>query len=156
MEYEAYGDANIPEGGLRSEQADDAQQDIQELLDLGYDQLDGFRVWVDERLEMGSRIAEQDCFNAEFLIDYLANHQRKGVADINEFELRWFMFSHYIRKAMADEETELRMPDSLQRFFGFLRSEHQELVPEWVGSVLDDVSFLCQKAAGIRHSGRPG
>lgn len=123
----------------------DADQDIQAILETGYDQLDGFRVWVDERLEMGARIAEQDCFNAEFLIDYLANHQRKGIASINEFELRWFMFSHYIRKAMADEETETRLAESLQRFFGYLRAEHLEAVPEWVSGVMDDVEFYANR-----------
>ncbi len=133
--------ANGYEDGYETE----ADQDIQAILELGYDQLDGFRVWVDERLEMGARIAEQDCFNAEFLIDYLANHQRKGIAFINEFELRWFMFSHYIRKAMADEETETRLPESLQRFFGYLRAEHLDAVPEWVGGVMDDIEFYSNR-----------
>jgi hypothetical protein len=138
MEYDA-------EGGPDDEREDEDNEDIQALLELGYEQLDGFRNWVDDRLEMGARIAEQDCFNAEFLIDYLANHQRKGVSDINEFELRWFMFSHYIRKAMADEETETRLPESLQRFFGYLRRAHRELAPAWVGSVLDDVGFFIKR-----------
>ena len=133
------------QSGLNDEREDAEKEDIQALLELGYEQLDGFRTWVDERLEMGARIAEQDCFNAEFLIDYLANHQRKGISDINEFEMRWFMFSHYIRKAMADEETETRLPESLQRFFGYLRSEHRELVPAWVGGVLDDVGFYMKR-----------
>lgn len=134
----------VPEGGL-SNIAADADQDTQALLELGYDQLDGFRIWVDERLELGSRIAEQDCFNAEFLVDYLANHQHKSVADINEFELRWFLFSHYIRKAMADDETENRLFESLQRFFGYLHKEHQELVAPWVAGTLDDDGFYINR-----------
>ena len=135
---------DIPEGGFEDGDREE-NPDIQELLDIGYEQLDGFGEWVDSRLGMGARIAEQDCFNAEFLLDYLANHQHKSIADINEFELRWFMFSHYIRKAVAEEETEARLPDSLQRFFGYLRSEHQELVPSWVVGVLDDTNFYVQR-----------
>ncbi len=138
---------NIPEGGLHQETEDDNPdlEDIQELLDMGYEQLDAFREWVDTRLELGSRIAEQDCFNAEFLIDYLANQHRKSAANINEFELRWFLFSHYIRKAAAEEEIEERLPESLQRFFGFLRREHRELTPEWVEAVLDDTAFYAKR-----------
>lgn len=142
--YEGGQEGFVPEGGLSSDTGD-TDQDTQALLELGYDQLDGFRIWVDERLEFGSRIAEQDCFNAEFLVDYLANHQHKSVADINEFELRWFLFSHYIRKAMADDETENRLFESLQRFFGYLHKEHQELVAPWVAGTLDDVGFYMNR-----------
>ena len=137
-------DDGIPEGGLHYDLEED-NQDIQELLDLGYEQLDAFTNWVDTSLELGPRIAEQDCFNAEFLIDYLANHQRKSAANINEFELRWFLFSHYIRKASAEEEIEERLPESLQRFFSFLRREHRELTPPWVDSVLDDTAFYARR-----------
>ena len=150
MRYDAGDERNTNEAGAEGSFDGDAsdaeaEENIQEILELGYDQLDGFRAWVDERLEMGARIAEQDCFIAEFLIDYLANHQRKSVASINEFELRWFMFSHYIRKAMADEETEIRLPESLQRFFGYLRAEHLAVVPAWVPDVLDDVDFYVKR-----------
>ena len=55
------------------------------------------------------------------------------------------MFSHYIRKAQAEEEIEERLPDSLHRFFGFLRREHPELAPEWVESVLDDTAFYAKR-----------
>ena len=135
---------DIPEGGWHLENEEN-NQDIQELLDLGYEQLDAFTNWVDTTLELGPRIAEQDCFNAEFLIDYLANQHRKSITNINEFELRWFMFSHYIRKASAEEEIEERLPESLQRFFSFLRREHRELTPLWVDSVLDDTAFFARR-----------
>lgn len=125
----------------REDNRKDNQEDIEGLLELGYEQLDGFRAWVEDRLEMGSRIAEQDCFNAEFLLDYLANSQRKAISDINEYELRWFLFSYYIRKAMADEETETRLLESMERFFDYLRREHSELVPGWVAGVLDETSY---------------
>lgn len=135
---------DIPEGGLSHEDAED-NPDIEALLDLGYEQLNAFTEWVDTTLELGSRLAEQDSFNAEFLIDYLANHHQKSIADINEFDLRWFMFSHYIRKAQAEEEIEERLPESLHRFFTFLRREHQELMPDWVPGVLDDTSFYTRR-----------
>jgi hypothetical protein len=130
---------------LREEMAepDDEGEDaeIQDLLDVGYEQLDGFVSWLEERLGVDSRTAQQDCFNAESLIDYLANHQHKTAADVNEFELRWFVFSHYIRKAMADPVTEERLPDSLHRFYEYLRSEHGVQVSPWLYDVLDDRNY---------------
>lgn len=134
-----------PNDGIGDAPDEGDSADIQELLDLGYDQLDGFVVWAEEVLRVGTRIAQQDCFNAELLIDYLANHQRKGISSIDEFDLRWFMFSHYIRKAQADPETEQRLPDSLERFFQFLRTEQAGLTPSWLQSVLDDSSFYQQR-----------
>src|SRR5580658_5002886 len=79
---------------------------ITELLDIGYQQLDRYVEWSESTLRLDTRTSQQDVFNAENLIDYLANNHRKSVLDMNEFELRWFVFSHYIRKAMADVETE--------------------------------------------------
>ena len=45
-------DDDIPEGGW-SRDSDDNNADIQELLDLGYEQLDAFSNWVDTGLELG-------------------------------------------------------------------------------------------------------
>src|SRR5580700_9883469 len=89
---------------------------ITELLDIGYDQLDRFVEWSESTLRLDARTSQQDVFNAEALMDYLANHHRKLIADVNEYELRWFVFSHYIRKAMADTETEVRLLSSIERF----------------------------------------
>jgi len=117
------------------------RSEILDLLELGYEQLDAFVAWDEEAMQVGARIAQQDCFNAELLIDYLANHHQKGISGINEFDLRWFILSHYIRKAQADPETEERLPESLTRFFQFLRMQHSELVPSWLSSVLEDDAF---------------
>src|SRR5581483_1026281 len=128
------------------EEADDP--DIQAILDIGYDQLDEFVVWLEETLGLDTRTAQQDCFNAEMLIDYLANQQRKTASEINEFDLRWFLFSHYLRKAMADAETEERLPDSLQRFFAYLEAEQGYVAPDWLRGVLDERAYyLARRAA---------
>jgi hypothetical protein len=119
--------------------------EIQEILDIGYDQLDGFVNWLEEHLGLDVRTAQQDCFNAECLIDYLANSPHKEAANINEFDLRWFLFSHYIRKVKADTEIEARLPDSLLRFFQFLQAEHAANLPEWVYSVLEDHQYYQQR-----------
>src|SRR5688572_19730524 len=123
----AENNGHAPYGGEEEEDTP-----LQALLDDAYDQLDRFVEWVEGYLELNTRTAQQDCFNAEFLIDYLVNQFEKPVAEINEFELRWFVFSHYIRKAMADAETEERLPDSLLRFFHFMGSEEGMTVPAWV------------------------
>jgi hypothetical protein len=124
---------------------EESDTDIGALLDIGYDQLDGFVIWLEEQAGISTRIAQQDCFNAECLLDYLANQHRKTVEEINEFELRWFLFSHYIRKAQAEAETEERLTDSLLRFFTYLRSEHSFQVPDWVFSTLDDRAFYLKR-----------
>ena len=116
----------------------DGGSEIGELLEEAYDLLDGFVAWLEEEAGLDTRTAQQDCFNAESLLDYLANHHQKSIRDINEFDLRWFVFSHYIRQSIADTETEERLPDSLRRFVVYLRGQQQVILPEWVQSVLDD------------------
>lgn len=133
------------EGGLAHSAEEDDSAGIQAMLDLGYEQLDGFLVWLEEKAGIGTRVAQQDCFNAECLIDYLANHQRKTIASCGEFDLRWFLFSHYIRKAMADSETEERLPESLERFFAYLEREQHDLLPSWLPGVLDDSAFYLRR-----------
>ncbi len=145
-QYEEWDRADREASVDVSEAEDD--QDIQSLLDLGYVQLDRFVAWLEEEVGLDTRTAQQDCFNAEALIDYLANQQRKAATDINEFELRWFFFSHYIRKAMADAETEERLPDSMQRFVAFLTSEYGYTMPPWMPAVLaEDHFYRARRAA---------
>ena len=125
---------------------DDWQQDdeldggsvIGELLNEAYELLDGFVAWLEEEAGLDTRTAQQDCFNAESLLDFLANHYQKSIRNMNEFELRWFVFSHYIRQSIADTETQERLPDSLRRFSFYLRAEQAIDLPEWVNSVVDD------------------
>lgn len=120
------------------EDGDDGAPGISEILDEAYDFLDGFVAWLEARAGIDTRTAQQDCFNAESLLDYLANHYRKTVREMNEFELRSFVFNYYIRNSIADAETEERLPDSLRRFALYLRSEQLINLPEWVQGVLDD------------------
>ncbi len=121
------------------------EPDIQALLDRGYEQLDGFVAWLETSVGVDSRTAQQDCFNAEALIDFLANQHRKDASQINEFELRWFVFSHYIRKANADVAIEERLPVSLGRFFHYLEAKYGYQVPIWVESALDDEEYYLKR-----------
>src|SRR5262249_4829956 len=54
-------------------------------------------------------------------------------------------FSHYLRKAQADVETEERLPDSLLRFFTYLRAEHGYSIQDWLFSTLDDRAFYLKR-----------
>ena len=137
--------ANIEMDALAETDTDQDNGGIQAILDRGYATLDRFVAWLEEMLDIDNRTAQQDAFNAEALLDYLANYHRKPVHDINEFELRWFVFSHYIRKAMADDETEEHLVSSLQRFFEYLRVRENYIVPEWLYSVLDDQPFFLSR-----------
>lgn len=134
-----FGEGETPDG-----------PDIQELLDLGYSQLDGFVEWLERELEMDTRTAQQDCFNAESFVDYLANHQRKSAVDTDEYDLRWFVFSHYIRKTIADRETQERLPDSLLRFFEYLRSQYGMTLPDWIPATLEDNQFYLLRLRALQ------
>jgi hypothetical protein len=130
---------------LETRSEEEQEPDIQELLDIGYNQLDGFVIWLEEHLGQDIRSAQQDCFNAESMIDYLANHPHKEAASINEFDLRWFLFSHYIRKIKADSVIEDRLLVSLQRFFLYLQAEHAASMPQWMHSILEDQDYYQQR-----------
>ncbi len=119
--------------------------DIQGLLDTGYTQLDGFVEWLERMLEMDTRTAQQDCFNAESFVDFLANNQRKSALDASEYDLRWFVFSHYIRKSIADRETQLRLPGSLLRFFQYLHAAFKMDHADWIAATLEDQQFFEQR-----------
>ncbi len=118
-----------------------ADTDVTDLLDIGYDQLDRYVAWSESALNLDTRTAQQDAFNAEALMDYVANHHRKAIADMNEYELRWFVFSHYIRKAMAEAATEERLLTSLTRFLGYLAQLHEIVITDWMRSVLDETNY---------------
>ena len=120
------------------QQDGEGESEIGKLLNEAYELLDGFVAWLEEESGLDARTAQQDCFNAESLLDYLANHYQKSIREMNEFELRWFVFSHYIRQSIADSETGERLPDSLRRFSLYLHFEQAIDLPEWVQSVLDD------------------
>lgn len=130
---------------LPEDTGDPGDAAIEALLDVAYEQLDGFVAWLEQKRGVNTRTAQQDCFNAEALLDYLANHQRKSADAINEYELRWFLFSHYIRKAQAEAETEERLPLSLQNFFQFLQAEHGYTWPNWLRDGLDDHAFYLKR-----------
>jgi hypothetical protein len=146
MSHQENDDYEIPD----SDEPDDNELDIQNLLDLGYQQLDGFVEWLERQLEMDSRTAQQDCFNAESLVDYLANHQRKSIVNTNEFELRWFVFSHYIRKSIADRETQERLPVSLLRFFQYLQVQYNMEIEDWILATLEDEIYYMQRLRAIQ------
>jgi hypothetical protein len=140
-------DSNYWDDSLGEE---DGERDIQSLLDEAYDLLDGFVVWLEEELDEDVRLAQMDCTNCEFLLDYLANYEYKSIREMNEFDLRWFVFSHYIRKATAGYETEEMLLDSLRRFFNYLRKEHLYTVPEWIPAVLEDRVFYLKRLADFK------
>lgn len=119
----------------------EAHRDIDTLLQEGYAFLDGFVYWLENRMGIDTRTAQQHCFNAESLVDYLANHHHISALGVDEFSLRWFVFSHYIRKSIADRETKERLLASLDLFYAYLRAEQEMNVPDWVAAILDDIPF---------------
>ncbi|MBC7526495.1 MAG: hypothetical protein H7308_03000 [Chthonomonadaceae bacterium] len=139
----AFDDENLDEG----EWVEEESNLTQEILDKGYELLDGFTEWLDFALKVETRAAQQDCFNAESYVDYLANFAQLSVFEATEYDLRWFVFSYYIRKSLGDEPTELRLLDSLRRFIEYLRAEHGYTVPEHIYATLEDHAFYVRRRA---------
>jgi len=133
-----------------AEDSEHDDTDIQVLLDIGYEQLDGFVAWLETSVGADSRTAQQDCFNAEVFIDYLANQHHREATEINEFELRWFVFSHYIRKANADYAIEERLPTSLERFYRYLAAQYDYSIPRWLTAALDDEEYYLKRRSDYR------
>lgn len=129
--------AGPPSHGDSPGEGDEDLPGIEELLDQGYEQLDGFVQWLEAGGE-STRVAQQHCFNAEALLDYLANQQVKSVADADEYDLRWFLFSYAIRKSLADQETASRAPDSLRLFFSYLQQHWETPSLPWLGAVIEE------------------
>lgn len=111
--------------------------DTQDILDEGYAILDGFARWLEEELNLDARVTQQDVFNAEMLVDYVAETARVSVMQMTEFDLRWFVYSHYIRNAKAETEIEERLIESLKRFVVYLKQEHGYFPEHWVEEVVN-------------------
>ena len=95
-------------------------RDISSLLEQAYDLLDGFQQWCRKVCKLDERIIAQDCSNVDAFLDYLANYHQKRYSETNEFEVRWFLFSHIVRKSPEDPEAAERVLSSLRRFISYL------------------------------------
>jgi hypothetical protein len=131
----------------QGERASDESEtsEIEELLEVGYEQLDDFMGWLEMYRGLSAKLAQQDSFNAEAWIDYLANYERKTATEANEYDLRWFLFSHYLRKTLADQETALRLPISLANFYTYLQAEQGFAPPAWLRETLEDQGYYTQR-----------
>ncbi len=118
---------------------DDSTSQISTLIEEGYNILDDFIRWLEEDLSSTARLVQQDSFNGELLMEYLAHTHSKGFTDINEYELRWFLYSYAIRKSIADDNTKQRMLASLTNLFHFLQTRRGMAVQAWLTAILQDV-----------------
>lgn len=140
MSDEEYWKEPMPDSPDESE-----DPDIEALLTIGYEQLDQFAGWLEEDRGLPLRVVQRDTFNAEALLDYLANYAHKPAAAADEYDLRWFVFSHYIRKAGADRETEERLLTSLRNFYTFLHHAHDSPPPAFLWETLDEPAFYLKR-----------
>ncbi len=124
-------------------------RDTQDLLDEGYQLLDGFVNWLETVLGIDTKVTQQDVFNAEMLVDYVAEAAKLPVTQMDEFDLRWFAYSHYIRKANAEQEIEHRLLESLRRFVQYLKAEHGFLPEDWVEEVLGFPEIYMDRWQGL-------
>jgi len=131
-------------------ESEESGRGITDILDEGYGYLDGFVAWCTNELKLDQTTIRQDYLNAECFIDYIANNHRKAVQHVNEFELRWFVFSHYIRIELTDATTEERLLSSLQRFFNYLISQDVVAERDWVQGVLDDTTYYLARRSAYR------
>ena len=120
---------------------------ISALLDTAFTQALAFQLWCRNVCKLEEAIIQQDNTNVESLLDYLANYHRKTFAMANEYDVRWFIFSHYIRKSNEEPETEERLLSSLRRFLSFLEDTTDYEVPDWFAAALDDTAFYQRRRA---------
>jgi hypothetical protein len=123
------------------------EEGISGLLESAFALSIAFQEWSRSVCKLDEKLIRQDATNAESMLDYLANYHRKPFVKANEFEVRWFIFSHYIRKNSEDPETEERLLSSLRRFLSFMEDTTDYLVPDWFTAALDDVPFYQRRRA---------
>ena len=133
------------------EEFDLNESDIQTILDDGYDMLNEFQEWLEKSLKIDSDTAQQECYNAESLIEYLAYRARRHVQHIDEFHLRWFIFSHYIRNSIAGKETEERLLESISHLYQRLQLFAGFKQPDWMTATLEDQSFYLHRRSEYRE-----
>ncbi|MCS6775120.1 MAG: hypothetical protein RMJ43_15855 [Chloroherpetonaceae bacterium] len=104
-----------------------------------------FERWIRCLPGVDAHAAQRMCYNTEFFLDYLVNQFEKPVQQINEFELRWFLFSDYIRNARVDEDTALTVLDSLRYFFDFLSESESWSRPQFVDEVLSERAYYLER-----------
>jgi len=82
--------------------------------------------------------------NVEAFLDYLSTVAQITVFNLNEFDLRWFLFHYYIRHDSTYMEEEARhiLPTSLALFFRFLKEEKEWEIPQWVFETLQNQAWF--------------
>jgi hypothetical protein len=135
----------MDEDEWREPELNEENPDIASLLDEGYETLDEFGRWLEEQLELPERTVQRDMFNAEAYVDYLANTAHKAPAAANEYDLRWFIHSHYIRKSLAERETAERLLHSISNFYHFQASTTGLRPAPWVSAILEDSTYYLKR-----------
>jgi len=82
--------------------------------------------------------------NVEAFLDYLSTVAQIAAFNLNEFDLRWFLFHYYIRHDSAYMEEEARhiLPASLALFFQFLKEEAGWEIPHWTLEALQNQAWF--------------
>ncbi len=129
---------------------DESSSRITAILDSGFELLQAHSNYLLNDIHLLKHVITQDYDNIDFLIDYLANHHSKSVLEINEYELRWFIFSYYIRKSTLGSDTEERLFSSLDRFFTFLTRNYGFQPADWLQGVLDEENYYQARRGAYR------
>lgn len=127
----------------REEEIEEA--DLSALYDSALEMQGRFERWVRCRSGIDALAVQRICYNTEFFLDYLVNQFEKPTQEINEFELRWFLFSYYIRNARVDEATNSTVLDALRYFFDFLSEVEGWARPQFVDDVLSERMYFMDR-----------
>ncbi|MDH7485097.1 MAG: hypothetical protein QHJ81_02340 [Anaerolineae bacterium] len=79
-----------------------------------------FAQWLVKEKRLSPEEASNHGFNAHVLADYLICYEGLTLETVSEQALKWFLYSHYIRKVMAPRETELALPRSIGLLYEYL------------------------------------
>jgi len=109
-----------------------------------------FAHWLVEEKGLSPEEADGYGFNAYTLADYLIRGEGLTPETVDERALKWFLYSHYIRKCMAPEETELALPRSIGLFYEYLQALGRMDDIGWIQAICADEDKYLARRAGYR------
>ncbi|CCW34268.1 hypothetical protein CWRG_00715 [Chthonomonas calidirosea] len=131
------------------EESLDSTEDVIEQNDLV---LEAFLNWMTDLTDHTSTQVTWHYANVEAFLEYLSTVAQTTVFNLNEFDLRWFLFHYYIRhdSSYVEEAAAHILPASLGLFFQFLDEERGWKTPQWILDALRNQAWFEKRLIDYR------
>lgn len=134
----AIGAGAEPKVGLRP------PEDMDEFAEQQMVIAEEFRFWLEEKGLKENKV-RQYSLNVELFLKFLTYYQVIPVAAVHEYDLRFFLYEWYPRKALeSDRRRAKTLLTSLKKFFQFLLEE-EEISCTWSGPILADRAIFIKR-----------